>query len=73
MSKVLVIGDSCKDIFIYGDIERIKVLSDKTDRNMCRDIAFLDFVYPSDANSLLNSGERFVIQHFILNLEKSRK
>ena len=23
MSKVLVIGDSCKDIFIYGDIERI--------------------------------------------------
>ena len=23
MSKVLVIGDSCRDIFIYGDIERI--------------------------------------------------
>ena len=23
MSRVLVIGDSCKDIFIYGDIERI--------------------------------------------------
>ncbi len=57
----------------YGDIERLKVLSDKNDRNMCRDIAFLDFVYPSDANNLLNSGERFVIQHFILNLEKSSK
>lgn len=23
MSKVLVIGDSCRDIFIYGDIERV--------------------------------------------------
>ena len=23
MSKILVIGDSCKDIFIYGSIDRI--------------------------------------------------
>ena len=23
MNKVLVIGDSCEDVFIYGDIERI--------------------------------------------------
>ena len=23
MSKILVIGDSCSDIFIYGNIERI--------------------------------------------------
>ena len=23
MSSILIIGDSCKDVFIYGDIERI--------------------------------------------------
>ena len=23
MSKVLIIGDSCKDVFIYGEIDRL--------------------------------------------------
>ena len=64
---------SLKDMFKpFGEIERLKVLSDKFDRNLTRDIAFLDFVYPTDAEQLLASKERFTIGHNILNLEKSK-
>ena len=56
----------------FGEIERLKVLSDKYDNTLSRDIAFLDLIYPSDANKLLYSNERFTIGHNILNLEKSK-
>jgi hypothetical protein len=56
----------------FGEIERLKVLSDKNDRTLSRDIAFLDFIYPNDAINLLKSSERFIIEHNILNLEKSK-
>lgn len=56
----------------FGEIERLKVLSDKNDNTLSRDIAFLDFIYPSDAINILKSTERFVIEHNVLNLEKSK-
>lgn len=57
----------------YGEIERLKVLTNKNDRTLTRDIAFIDFVYPSDANKLLKSDERFKIDFSILGIEKSKK
>ena len=58
MKKVLVVGDSCKDVFVYGDIERIspeapipvfvptrEESNDGMARNVSNNVESLDMVF----------------------------
>lgn len=56
----------------YGEIKYIKVLKDKHN-GQSRDIGFIEFYYGTDALTLLDSSERFIIDSCILCLIKSTK
>lgn len=57
----------------FGEIQKINVLMDKFNPNLIRDIAFIDYVYTTDAIKALESKERFIIDSCILTKEKVAK
>lgn len=57
----------------FGEIQKINVLMDKYDNTKIRDIAFVDFVYPSDAEAALQSTERLIIDSCILTKDRAKK
>lgn len=62
-----------KNIFeVYGPINKIKTLYDKN-TNKLKDIAFIDFYNTEDAIKVINSSQKFIIESYVLSLEKSKK
>jgi hypothetical protein len=56
----------------FGDISRLKVLSNKYDRTLTSGIAFIEYAYANDANSLLVCKQKIVIDSAILLVEKAK-
>ncbi len=54
----------------YGKIERVKILFNKYYE--IKDICFIDFKCKQDAINLLNSNEKFIIDSYVLSIEKSK-
>lgn len=55
----------------FGMIEKIKILTDRR-TGMIKDIAFIDFTYPSDAQKALDDNGRMVIGPCILSKERAK-
>ena len=62
-----------KDIFSkYGAVNKVNVLRDKLDNNKVSGIAFIDFYDHTSLEKILQSDKKFVVEHNILSLEKSK-
>ena len=62
-----------KNIFkVFGPIYKIKILYDKYTKKI-KDIAFIDFYNTEDADKVLNSTQKFIIESSVLFIEKSKK
>ena len=55
----------------FGMIDKIKILTDKR-TGMIKDIAFIDFAYPSDAVKALENNDRMIIGPCILSKERAK-
>ena len=54
----------------YGLIKSIRLMKDKYNTLLIRDIAFIEFFYKKDMDKLLNSNKKIIIDNSIINLEK---
>ena len=57
----------------FGNIQRITVLQDKHNPDKISGMAFVDFYNINSVTNILNSKKRFVLEHNILQIEKSKK
>ena len=62
-----IIKDNLND---FGLIKSIRLMKDKYNSLLIRDIAFVEFFYKKDMDNLLNSGKRIIIDNSIIDFEK---
>lgn len=55
----------------FGDIKKLNFITESD--KIIKDIAFLEYYNTSDAEKVLSSTERFIIDNSILDIEKSKK
>tara|TARA_B110000208_G_C11661944_1_gene391966 strand:+ start:117 stop:971 length:855 start_codon:yes stop_codon:yes gene_type:complete len=69
-----VVYTKLRNIFSkYGGINKMNVLSDKNDSSKIAGIAFIDFYGNENIEKILASDKKYIIEHNILLLEKSKK
>jgi len=57
----------------FGNIQRITFLQDKNNPDKISGMAFVDFYNINSVDNILSSKKRFVLEHNILQIEKSKK
>ena len=69
-----VVYTKLRNIFSkYGGINKMNVLSDKNDSSKVAGIAFIDFYGNENIEKILSNDKKYIIEHNILLLEKSKK